>query len=283
MTIAQPKRIAVRPITQHTWRHGGLFGPTARRQVIETAAGTAHYLVVGSGPPIIFLHGLDASVRWWNPTIRVLSRHFRCFALDFMTFDYWRERSRVRLPQSGDFVAAWLQALQLDRTHVIAHSMGGYSACQLAIAYPDLIDHLVLVAPAITEQRRLYLHELRQLGPFAWNITPTFVPIFVGDSLRTGPVRWWRAVQELQQAAPLPLSNITAPTLLIWGTRDPLVPVTRSANLQRQIANSRLLLLRGARHVPMYEQPDAFNQAVRAFFAGEAVGTTVDADQTRSV
>ena len=229
-------------------------------------------MTVGSGPPVILLHGLDGSWRWWTPTLRRLAAHFRCFALDFSPFDRWRERSRIGLSRATAFVAAWLDALGLDRIDLLAHSMGGYSACQFAIAHPERLGRLVLVAPAVLETRGLVGPHTGHLRARAWTVAPNFLPVLIGDSFRTGPFRWLRSAAELRAATVLTLDRITAPTLLIWGDRDPLVPVKRGARVQEQIAGSRLLILPGARHVPMYERPDACNGAIERFLSGEEVG-----------
>jgi pimeloyl-ACP methyl ester carboxylesterase len=243
-----------------------------RHARIATAEGEARFVTVGSGPPVILLHGLDGSWRWWTPTLRRLAPHFRCFALDFSPFDRWRERSRVGLARAATFVAAWLDALGLDRVQLLAHSMGGYSACQFAIAHPERVERLVLVAPAILETRGLVGPHAGHLHARAWTLAPNFLPILIGDSFRTGPLGFLRSAAELRAATALPLEQIAAPTLLIWGDRDPLVPMRRGERVQRQIANSRLLILPGARHVPMYERPDACNGAIERFLRGEEVG-----------
>jgi len=253
-------------------------GAELRHARIATAEGEARYVTVGAGPPVILLHGLDGSWRWWTPTLRRLAAHFRCFALDFTPFDRWRERSRVGLTRAAAFVAAWLDALGLDRVHLLAHSMGGYSACQLAIAQPERIARLVLVAPAVLETRSLIGPHTGQLRARAWTVAPNFLPILMGDSFRTGPLGWLRSATELRAATALPLDRITAPTLLLWGDRDPLVPVRRGARVQRQIAGSRLLVLPGARHVPMYERPGACNGAIERFLRGEPVGRIMTDD-----
>ena len=210
---------------------------------------------------MILLHGLDGSSRWWTPTLRALAPHFRCYALEFVRFDRWRERARVELPRAGTFVAAWLAALELDRAHIIAHSMGGYAACQLAITQPELVDRLVLVAPAILGARLLLAPQVGRLGPFAWTVTPAFLPILVGDSLRTGPLRWLRSAAELRRAELLPLEQIAAPTLLIWGMHYLLVPADDGPRVRERIAGSRLLTLPGARHVPMSAPPSVMGRS----------------------
>jgi len=248
-------------------------GVKLRHERIATAEGEARYVTVGDGPPVILLHGLDGSWRWWTPTLRHLAARFRCFALDFSPFDHWRERSRVGLTRAAEFVAAWLDALGLARVHLLAHSMGGYSACQFAIARPERLARLVLIAPAVLETRTLIGPHAGQLRARAWTVAPHFLPILIGDSFRTGPLNWLRSVAELRAATALPLDQIAAPTLLLWGDRDPLVPVGRGTRVQRQIAGSRLLVLPGARHVPMYERPDACNGAIDRFLTGEQVGS----------
>ncbi|MBW3573120.1 MAG: alpha/beta hydrolase, partial [Gemmatimonadetes bacterium] len=68
------------------------------------------------------------------------------------------------------------------------------------------------------------------------------------------------------------LPAIRQPTLLLWGERDSIVPPLHGEEMRRLIPGSRLLVLRGAYHNPMVDAPDAFNQAVLAFLAGQEVG-----------
>ena len=250
-------------------------GVRARRLSVETEAGRAQYVVAGSGPPVVMLHGLDGSSRWWSPTIRALAPHYRCYALEFVTFDRWRERGRVPLPRSGAFVAAWLEALGLDWAHAVAHSMGAYAALSLALERPQRVGRLVLIAPAVLSLRQVSLQALRETGrmlPFLGSIAPGFLPVLVTDSLRTGPARWLRSAHELRHAPAPRLDAVRAPTLLIWGTRDPLVPPSNGPLLQSQIPGSRLLKVRGARHVPMYERPRECGDAILRFLRGREVG-----------
>ena len=215
------------------------------------------------------LHGLDGSSRWWAPTLRALSPHYRCYAPDYVAFDRWRERGRVPLPRTGAFVAAWLAALDLDWAHVVAHSMGAYAALMLAVERPERVGRLVLIAPSVVSPRRSAPREAGRLLPFLGSLAPGFLPILVTDSLRTGPARWLRSAHELRRAPAPRLDAVRAPTLLIWGTRDPLVPPSNGPLLQSQIPGSRLLKVRGARHVPMYERPAECNEAIRRFLGGD--------------
>lgn len=257
------------------------LGHTAQRLTIETAEGPAQCVVVGDGPPVVLLHGLDGSARWWHPTLATLAPHFRCYAPNFVRFDRWRERARVPLARSSAFVAALLTALEIDRAHIVAHSMGGYSACRFAIERPAGVDRLVLIAPAVLPRQDRVLREVHRVVPFARAVAPDFLPVLFTDSLRTGPARWLRSARELRVAEPLPLERIAAPTLLIWGDHDPLVPVALGPQVRDRIAGSRLIVLPGSGHVPMYEDPVACNEAIRRFLrdegGGEAAGDAADA------
>ena len=102
---------------------------------------------------------------------------------------------------------------------------------------------------------------------------PAFVPVLVRDALRTGPTTLWRAARDLlAEDVRGDLRNIAAPTLLVWGENDPLIPPAVGDLLREEIPDSRLLVLHGAGHVPMFDQFKEFDAALLAFLAGESVG-----------
>jgi pimeloyl-ACP methyl ester carboxylesterase len=99
---------------------------------------------------------------------------------------------------------------------------------------------------------------------------PRFLPLLAYDALRAGPLTLVHSARDiLAQDLREDFAAIAAPTLLIWGRHDTLVPPTLAPLLQQRIPTAHLLLLERAGHVPMYEQPRAFNDAVLAFLAGD--------------
>lgn len=242
------------------------------RQRVATSLGPVHYVVAGTGPPVVLLHGLDGSARWWAPTMRGLRDRFRCYALDFVRFERWRDRGRVPLPRAGAYVIAWLAALGLHRAHLVAHSMGAYAAVAVATRSPHLVERLVLISPAgLVPQRHGWGDTARVLG-FVGTVAPALAPVLAIDTALTGPVRYLRSVRELVRAEPPDLERITAPTLLIWGQRDRFVPASQGPLIRSRIPGSRLAYLPNARHVPMYDCPPACNDLIARFLAGEEVG-----------
>src|SRR5215208_4488739 len=110
------------------------------------------YEVVGSGPPLILLHGLSGSGRWWGRNVPVFARSFRTYAVDLPGFGGSRPVRWSRLDDIADRLADWLEDEGLPKAHVAGHSLGGAVAARLAARHPDRVDRLVLVDAAIRSQ-----------------------------------------------------------------------------------------------------------------------------------
>ncbi len=114
------------------------------------------------------------------------------------------------------------------------------------------------------------------LGPLlgaARYATPSFLPVLLRDAVRMGPSTLWRAARDLlAEDVRGDLRRVEAPTLLVWGQRDPLIPPAVGDLLREEIPDSRLVVLERAAHVPMFDRPEAFDAALLAFLAGEPVG-----------
>ena len=151
--------------------------------------------------------------------------------------------------------------------------MGGYICLRLAASRPATVRRLVLVAPAGVPTGRSMVGHLGPLLAAARHASPSFLPVLLSDAVRMGPSTLWRAARDLlAEDVREDLRCIEAPTLLLWGQRDPLVPPTVGDLLREEIPDSRLLVLDGAAHVPMFDRPEAFDAALLAFLAGEPVG-----------
>jgi pimeloyl-ACP methyl ester carboxylesterase len=151
--------------------------------------------------------------------------------------------------------------------------MGGVLAIQVAAQRPDLVEQLVLAAPAARPSGR---HTLRSyVLPLAAAIPamhPTFLPILVHDALRAGPRTLVRLTRDIiVYDARDELARIEAPTLLVWGERDTLVPPSLGPQMCEALSHAELRVVRGAGHVVMYDRPAAFDATVLAFFAGQLV------------
>lgn len=246
-----------------------------RRQV-EVLGRRVTYKVSGpaSADPVILVHGLAGSTRWWAKTIPALAREYRVYMVDLPGFGSMRHfPGGFVLEDAASWLVAWMQALGLQRAHLVGHSMGGYISLKVAAHHPEAVNCLVLVDPAgVPSGRPVHGHILPLMSQSIFS-GPRLLPIMLRDALRAGPRTIWRASTDLlSRDVREDLHVVHAPTLLIWGEKDPLVPVFLGHVLRREIHGSRLYIVKGARHVPMLEKPRQFNRALLAFFSGLPVG-----------
>src|SRR5581483_1554615 len=119
--------------------------PRPERRRIAVGPATIAYEVAGSGPPVVLLHGLSGSSRWWRRNIGALAPHRRVYIVDLIGFGASRGQARFVLAEAAGTLMRWLDLLGLARASLVGHSMGGLIAAELAADAPDRVDRLVLV------------------------------------------------------------------------------------------------------------------------------------------
>lgn len=230
------------------------------------AGRAVHYRTAGAGPPVILVHGLSGSFRWWGRNIEALGRRLTVYAIDLPGFGDNRGRRAFVLKDAADHLLAWMDAAGIDRASVIGHSMGGSIAIDLASSVPERVDRLLLVdTPALPDARGLV--QLARDGAAAARRLPLrFVPVLLSDALRAGPFTIGTAGREML-AADLTsrLSAIAAPALVIWGAEDHLFPPAYGRLVADALPGSGFIVIDKAGHNPMWDQPAAFNHAAIAF------------------
>jgi pimeloyl-ACP methyl ester carboxylesterase len=231
------------------------------------------YRAGGSGNPVVLLHGLSGSSRWWKEALPALLPHFQVHLVDLPGFGSMAFGGRFVLADATTWLLEWMEAAGLEGTHLIGHFMGGQISLQVASTRPEIVQRLVLVAPSgIPAGHGLGGYVLPLLASLRYT-SPRFLPVLGLDALRAGPVTLLRTARDIARDDVRPLlASITSPTLLIWGDRDRLVPIEAGLFLRRSMANARLLIIPRAGHVPMYDRPREFNDAVLAFLSGQSVG-----------
>jgi pimeloyl-ACP methyl ester carboxylesterase len=227
----------------------------------------------GSGPPVVLLHGLSGSRRWWRFTTPTLARRFSVHVPELVGFG--GSRGAVRQPDMQEMSAVlsqWVtQTVGGEPYSLVGHSMGGQLAIHIAAEHRQP-KRLALVS-ASGMPRSWTLHEAARflagaLPPRAWGV-PAFLPTIAADAVRAGPITLLQATRYLllDDVRTL-LPRITCPTLLIWGALDPIVPLAHGQAMQQKIPHSRLVVLENAAHNSMADRPDAFNDALVEFLSG---------------
>jgi pimeloyl-ACP methyl ester carboxylesterase len=238
----------------------------------ERGATCIYYQVAGAGPPLVLVHGLSASTRWWARNVGALARRFRVYVVDLIGFGGSRDGEPFVLERASAQLADWMEHLGIERANLVGHSMGGFISVDLAADHPHRVDKLVLVAAAALPLGRGYVRHSLGLVRGIRHLPLSFLPILITDAYRAGPKTIWKAAQELLSTDIAPkLARIEAPSLLLWGANDTIVPPDIGRGLERDLPNARLVMLQGAGHNPMWDRPHEFNRLVLDFLTGQEV------------
>jgi pimeloyl-ACP methyl ester carboxylesterase len=265
---------------------------------------------LGSGPPIVFVHGLSGSWQNWLEQLPIFARDHRVVAVDLPGFGSSEMPSKpISISGYARFLDAVYEALGIDSAAVVGNSMGGFIGAELAIAFPARVERLVLVSAAgltIEHQRHerglVVLKTLdRRLAAYAgWLASksdtlarrprarrmifglvahrPDLLPApLVAEQIRGSGKPGFVPALDALTSYPIRdrLPQIACPTLIVWGAEDHLVPVRDADEFARLIPNSRKVVWRQTGHMAMLERPAAFNRLLAAFLAeepGERVG-----------
>jgi len=248
--------------------------------------------VSGTGAPVVLIHGAEADHSMFDAFGALLAEHFTVVAYD------QRDSGGTRNPplsygltEMADDAAALIAALGYERAHVFGTSLGGVIAQVLAVRHPGRIDRLVLSStfragvppPSINPDVFPRLAALRaglpgtaaEIATFFFPVAhiaahPEVVDIFNGTS-RTAEQRQRRA-GILAQAVACDLAAITAPTLVLVGADDRLIPPAHTLSLARAIAHAQTATLPGLGHVATLQAPDVVARAVIAFLKTRSGG-----------
>jgi pimeloyl-ACP methyl ester carboxylesterase len=241
----------------------------ARCEHIHLGSNTLYTEVTGKGSPVVLIHGLAGSTKWWSRNIAALARNHEVHTVDLVGFGQ-NKGGRFVLAEAAGLLAEWMRRRGLRGASVIGHSMGGHIAVDLAAAHPELVSRLVLVDAALNyagaPQPSPDLAKTLPYLPFA------MLPVILPDAVRAGLKTLARATYQLVRTDMRPtLAKVRAKTLIVWGEHDPCVPLDLAYGLTHLVPCAGLAVIKGAGHVPQWEQPEAFNGIVGQFLADAAV------------
>ena len=269
----------------------------AQSGTVQANGQELYYELHGEGPPLVLLMGIgyDSSL-WMLAQVPALSTQFQVILVD--NRDAGRS-SKARQPYTiadmADDVAGLLDALEIQRSHLLGLSMGGMIALEFALRHGDRLDRLVLAGTGAAPARSA----VDPIQIWSWvkanNATgevfggQQFVSLFSTAFLRNHEAV--RDTAELLASNPYPMSPeaygrqadayrqfdaldrlaaITAPTLVVVGEQDLLTPPWIAREVAEAIPGARFEVIRGdgSSHVVPIECPDEFNRLVLDFFSG---------------
>jgi pimeloyl-ACP methyl ester carboxylesterase len=266
-----------------------------------------------AGQPLVFVHGLSGSWPNWLEQLPVFAENHRVIALDLPGFGHSpMPREAISIAGYARVLDGLLDQLEIDAAAVVGNSMGGFIGAELAIAFPQRVERLVLVsaagisthsprgsAQALTALQRL---ERILIASSAWVASksdavttrarlrelalgvvvrhPSRLPAaLAAEQVRgagtPGFLQGLEAVlhYEIRQR----LGEIACPTLIVWGDRDRLINVRDADVFEQLIGDSRKVVFEDTGHMAMLERPAEFN-ALLADFLAEQRGAALQRD-----
>lgn len=264
-----------------------------------------YYEEHGSGDPLLLVMGLAADSTAWLFQLPAFSERYRTIVFDNRGVGRSsKPAGPYTIRQMADDAAALLAALGIARTHVVGVSMGGMIAQELALQHPERIRSLVLACtyPEPDEEVRLgRATSMAQLGGnvdasgnatidlgtidpmmiFQTLLPKVFSPAFLMNQLPTlmqlfgGALQYGFSIEAIMAQVDAVMSHkatdrlqtVTAPTLVLTGDADLLIPPANSDLIAREIPGAQLVKIPGGTHGFNFETPELFNTAVLEFLA----------------
>lgn len=272
-----------------------LVGVPVHQESINAGTIKTKYLSAGQGDPVILLHGNVSYGIFWFPVIGPLSSRCRVIAPDIVGYG---ESDKPPASYDDRYFCSWLSdfmdALGLQRAHIVGHSQGGAIALHYALDYPERVEKLVIVNSG-------GLGRLESIGVlFALNWYVLFPSRKAGlrigkysfhkseksDRVRSTKRIWCRGFKNARSKAssftrwkkmgsrilPEQLSRISQETLLIWGEQDKYFSISQAEDAHKSIPGSQISIISNSGHVPFVDQPEEFNNILMMFLLSDYQG-----------
>jgi pimeloyl-ACP methyl ester carboxylesterase len=282
--------------------------PLLRVHNVNAGKARISTLTAGRGPrTVVLIHGLGGNKTSFFETVSALTPQYKVHAIDLPGFGSSSKplRAPYDAPWFGRSVMRFLDALEIDRAHLVGNSMGGRVAIEVGLTAPDRVLSLCLLAPSLAwRRRRGFVPIVKLLRPELAAIPHSFLPrmvarqfwglfadpsrlhpsvgsVAVEEFLRTYRTREARiafhaSARHIYLEEPFGpngfwtrLPELQPPAMFVWGDADPLVPHAFARHVREALPQAREEVLEECGHVPQVELPELSNGLVRDFIGLE--------------
>ncbi len=270
----------------------------------------------GSGPVLLLIHGMAGSSATWKHVLPVLAQRFTVVAPDLLGHGESGKprRGEYSLGAHANFLRDLLNVLGHDRATFVGQSLGGGVAMQMAYQFPERCERLVLVSsgglglevnmvlraltlpgaeyvfpavcfPALRDAGNWLAARGYSLGvraaPAIEEIWRSYASLADADT-RQAFFRTLHAVIDVSGQAVSAIDRLyltsQVPTLIMWGCKDPIIPVSHAADAHRAMPGSRLVIFDDVGHFPHCEDPEHFVDTLEAFIAATPAAHVTEAE-----
>src|SRR5579864_2568089 len=254
---------------------------------VEVFGQKIHYLEAGSGPNAILLHGLGADATNWATNTSLLAKSFHVYVPDQIGFgESDKPLINYRVTTLVDFLDGFCKKLGIVKASIVGNSLGGWTAMAFTLAHPDKVEKMVLVDAAGYSFDRLGQPKptremLEALNPSTVAASKALLGIILAnkamvtdglaEQLFAGHLkhndgytidRFIDSILRGEDVVDGKLGAIKAPTLVVWGREDALVPLAAGKLMATEIAGAESVILDHCGHVPQLECAGPFNTAL---------------------
>jgi pimeloyl-ACP methyl ester carboxylesterase len=258
---------------------------------------------LGSGPPLVFVHGLAGSWPNWLEQLPVLAAKHRVVTLDLPGFGHSpMPAEQISISGYARLLDQLFDTLGIDAAAVVGNSMGGFIGAELAIAFPQRVEQLALISaagistfdnrgavraiPVLRRVERLVaaytawmasksdtVARRPRLRDATLNVVtrhPSRLPAALAAELLRGAGKpgFMQALQaNLDYDFRDRLPEIACPTLIVWGEEDRLITARDASVFEELIPDSRVVMYKDTGHMAMIERPAAFNALLEEFLS----------------
>jgi len=271
----------------------------AKGKFVTVDGKKVHYVEAGNGPPIILIHGFLYHTVMWKKNIDALAGKFKVYAIDLWGWGYSErlKENEYSFERYGKQIVGFMDALNIKKATLAGQSMGGGISVYVAAHYPERVDRLILVDPAVIPYPMTTIGKIYQF-PFIGE----FMNAIPGDALMKNNIKtiWFydrnKVTEEYCKEVLQPfcikgsyagsmvilrnvlkepyvekeanlLAKMSIPTLIIHGREDKAIPLDRSKRLNDLWKGSKLVIFDKAGHSPHEEYPEKFNKLALEFLS----------------
>ena len=274
------------------------------KKFIRVGQARVAFFEKGEGEPVIFIHGLPTSSFLWRGVAGVVSENFHCLAPDLLGMGDTEValNQDYTMPAQAEMISGFLKALEIPRAAIVAHDQGGACAQILAVRFPRLVSHLILVDSVAYDNWPVYqvrrMQRWMKIPPAVWlldlalSISRVKVVKFMFRNLvankfvlndevieeysrgigadRERRKRFRRFVLagdgKYTVAVAPGLAKFDRPTMIVWAAEDKIIPRHWGERLSREIPGARgLELVPGAGHLVPEEKPEILGRLIVDF------------------
>jgi pimeloyl-ACP methyl ester carboxylesterase len=256
----------------------------------DLSSGSVHYSECGHGVPLVLLHANPGDSQDFEAVIPALSKSYRVLALDWPGYG-----QSTMPPQPGSasvllyykILREFLAALDLPPAFFIGNSIGGNAAARLAIESPELVRALVLVAPGGFTPHNFFSRTFCTVQGSSFSIAPhRFASMYLKQRTSTTEAMlrrastvqattervvlnraMWRSFARPESDLRQTAHSIKAPTLLLFGQRDPAIPANKDGKVAARCILSAQFVALPCGHASFAEVPELFLAEVEPFLA----------------